>query len=155
MLLAFQRDLPQCFLNAFNVSCSGTDVCASLWLCELGWKQLMMLVFDAQNSGCRSLKSSFPPLEHMVCVVSAHQSKEAFKHVLIDGRGRKQVPRVDVCKAELCAFPSCLLTLPRSGSQPCKYTHQPKSVLQATSLPNLPKIYVPKSHLSVLNKGCL
>lgn len=55
----------------------------------------------------------------------------------------------------LCFSLLCLLTLPHSGSQPCKYTHQPKSVLQATSLPNLPKIYVPKSHLSVLNKGCL
>lgn len=102
------KRLAPVFLNAFNVSCSGTDVCASLWLCELGWKQSMMLVFDAQNSGCRSLRSSFPPLEHMVCVVSAHQSKEAFKHVLIDGRGWKQVPRVDVCEAELCAFPSCV-----------------------------------------------
>lgn len=30
----------------------------------------MMLAFDAQNSGSRSLRSSFPPSEQMVCVVS-------------------------------------------------------------------------------------
>lgn len=65
----------------------------------------MMLVFDAQNSGCRSLRSSFPSLEHMVCVVSEHQLKEAFKHVLINEKGQKQVPRVDVCKVELFTFP--------------------------------------------------
>lgn len=67
-----------------------------------------MLVFDAQNSGCRSLRSSFPSLEHMVCVVSEHQLKEAFKHVLINEWGQKQVPRVDVCKVELFAFPCCI-----------------------------------------------
>lgn len=61
-------------------------------------------VFDAQNSGCRSLRSFFPPSERMVCVVSKPQLKEAFKHVLINGWGQKQAPRVDVCKA-LCFFP--------------------------------------------------
>lgn len=63
-----------------------------------------MLAFDAQNSGCKSLRSSFPPSERMFCVVSEPQLKEAFKHVQIDGWGWKQAPRVNVRKAELFVF---------------------------------------------------
>lgn len=144
------------FLNAFNVSCSCTDVlCIALALLA------QLEAINDVSVWCSKfrLQKSQEFLSflgaHGLCCFRA-PVKESIQACADQWMGPKAGSQSRYVQSLALYFSLlCLLVLPLSGLQACKYVHQPNSELQAASLPNLPKICIPKSHLSASNKGCL